>query len=259
MVYGPRKTKISQFTAGSTLTGQTKYSSLQDGLNKTFTLDQMLEKVAEVYGASFRVYEFESELVASDIAIGEYALVEETSYGLYKITSNAATGNDISLDSGFTATWENQLGGFVIGPASSTDDAIALYDGTSGALLKDGPAISSLALASDVATNTLAIANNFAAISVNATNISTNSTNITNNTDDISHINSKSVADYAAALNLNPADYAAGEVIYIYGDGIAGPFKVVASAIPASSTGVLLSNATWNAAGKHLKRMYEGE
>lgn len=62
------------------------------------------------------------------------------------------------------------------------------------------------------------------------------------------------VETYAAALAL-PTSLPLGAIVPIYGDGIAGNFVVTTGAIPDSSTGVLLSNATWNAAGKHLARV----
>ena len=103
MAYNPRQKKISQFVKGVTLTDATAVSSVQDGANKTFTMKQILDKVADVYGASLRTYEFESQLVADDIALGEYAIVEENSYGFYKVTSDAVTGQNIALTSGLTA------------------------------------------------------------------------------------------------------------------------------------------------------------
>lgn len=179
MVYGPRKKKISQFTAGSTLTDDTKYSSLQDGINKTFTQEQILENVAEVYGASLRMFEFESDLILSDIQIDEHCIVEENRYTLYKITSVAANLPNIALDSGFTA-------------------------------------------------------------------------------ERVSILEQANPSTYAEILAENPDLYAEDDVVYLSGDEIAGDFKVVASAISASSSGVLLSDATWNAAGKHLARAYTG-
>lgn len=178
MVYGPRKKKISQFTAGTAITDDVKYSSLQDGINKTFTQEQLIADFADVYGASLRTFEFESDLVVSDIQIDEYCIVEENRYTLYKITSAAANLPNIGLDSGFTA-------------------------------------------------------------------------------ERVRILQQASPSTYAEILAENPDLYAEDDVIYLSGDGIAGDFKVVASAISASSTGVQLSNATWNAAGKHLARVWD--
>lgn len=178
MVYGPRKKKISQFTAGTAITDDVKYSSLQDGINKTFTQEQLIADFADVYGASLRTFEFESDLVVSDIQIDEYCIVEENRYTLYKITSAAANLPNIGLDSGFTA-------------------------------------------------------------------------------ERVRILQQASPSTYAEILAENPDLYAEDDVIYLSGDGIADDFKVVAGAIADSSTGVLLSNATWNAAGKHLERAFE--
>lgn len=65
------------------------------------------------------------------------------------------------------------------------------------------------------------------------------------------------VETYAAALAL-PTSLPLGAIVPIYGQGIAGDFVVTTGAISASSTGVKLSNATWNAAGKYLARVYDG-
>ena len=104
MPYNTRNTKISQFTKGTSLTDATQYSSVQNGVNKTFTQAQLIADFADVYGASLRTYATQSELVADDIALGEYAIVEENNYSFYKITNDAATAPNIGLTSGLTAT-----------------------------------------------------------------------------------------------------------------------------------------------------------
>jgi hypothetical protein len=109
MPFNSRRKKISQFTKGTALNDSTFYSTVQNGINKTFTQSQLIDDFADVYGASLRTYESESALIADDIAIGEYAIVEENNYSLYKITSDAATAPNIGLTSGFTATFESQF------------------------------------------------------------------------------------------------------------------------------------------------------
>lgn len=69
-----------------------------------------------------------------------YVRNEETEYRLYKITSIAPAVNDIALNNGTTATFQEEYSdiGFVVGPSPSIDGAIALFDGTSGTQLKNG-------------------------------------------------------------------------------------------------------------------------
>ena len=105
--YSNNSKKISQFTKGAAITNDVQYSSLQGGINKTFTQQQIIDDFQDVYGASLRTFEFESELVASDIALGENAIVEENNYSFYKITNAAAVLDDIELDSGLVATFEH--------------------------------------------------------------------------------------------------------------------------------------------------------
>jgi hypothetical protein len=107
--YSNNSKKISQFTKGTAITNDVQYSSLQGGINKTFTQQQIINDFQDVYGASLRTFEFESQLVASDIALGEYAIVEGNRYSLYKITNDAVTNPNIGLTSGLTATREAVL------------------------------------------------------------------------------------------------------------------------------------------------------
>jgi hypothetical protein len=109
MPYNSRKKKISGFIAGSTITDDTKHSTVQEGINKTFTQSQILDDFADRYGASLRTFEFEAQLIASNIRLGEYAIVEENDYAFYKITNIAASLEDVTLTSGLIATFEHPV------------------------------------------------------------------------------------------------------------------------------------------------------
>lgn len=106
MVYDSKRVKISGFNTAATLELPDKLTGLQNGGNVNFPTQALLDKIASIYGASLRTYEFKSELVADDIQLGEYALVEETYWSLYKITNDVADTPNIALTSGLTATRE---------------------------------------------------------------------------------------------------------------------------------------------------------
>ena len=109
MVYETNRKKTSAFTKATVVNLNDRPSGLQDGGNVTWDWQSIIDKVAEVYGASFRTYEFESELIASDIQLGELALVEENGYRVYKITNVVAGDFDLTLTSGYSATFQVQL------------------------------------------------------------------------------------------------------------------------------------------------------
>jgi len=75
-----------------------------------------------------------------------YVRCEETEYRLYKITSLAVGIDDIALANGRTASYQEEYSksGFVLGPASSTNNALALFDGATGAQLKTGAVLSAI-------------------------------------------------------------------------------------------------------------------
>ena len=109
MTYETRQKKQSQFTSDSTIGLTDTWVRVKSGINKKATISDLLDKVAEVYGASARVYETESELVASDISIGELAIVKENRYALYNISNAAAGTYDVSITSGLTAVRKGNL------------------------------------------------------------------------------------------------------------------------------------------------------
>ena len=109
MVYDNTRKKFSGFTKYNTVNLNDRFVGTKDGGNSNAPIQAIIDKVADVYGASLRTYEFESELIADDIQLGEYALVEENGFAFYKITNDAVAGNNIALGSGLTATYESNL------------------------------------------------------------------------------------------------------------------------------------------------------
>jgi hypothetical protein len=65
------------------------------------------------------------------------------------------------------------------------------------------------------------------------------------------------VADYTALLALTPADYPTGTVVTVTNDGIAGQFKVVTGSATHNG-GTIITDATWNSASKHFRRLIDG-
>ena len=109
MIYTSKRKKFSGFTNYTSVDLDDQSVGLKDGGNAKYPIQALIDKVADVYGASFRVFSTESELVASDIALDEYAIVEENGYGFYKITNDTVTGRNIALTSGLTATYSAAL------------------------------------------------------------------------------------------------------------------------------------------------------
>lgn len=80
----------------------------------------------------------------------------------------------------------------------------------------------------------------------------------TANATDVTQVISTSGIDtYEKIRALTPGLFSIGDVIYCSGDGIAGNFKV-ATGSATDNGGTIITNATWNAASKHLKRVYTG-
>ncbi len=69
----------------------------------------------------------DTDLASGDIEIGQKVLVsyDGTNFQMISQVANAVTGGDVA------------------GPASATDRALALYSGTTGKVIKDGPALGS--------------------------------------------------------------------------------------------------------------------
>lgn len=109
MAYESRKKKISTFAVDDALTDASTLDFIKNGINKKTSWANIRNKLAEVFGLSARIFATEADLIASDIAIGEHAIVEENNTALYKITSLAANSYDVTLTSGFTASLEGPL------------------------------------------------------------------------------------------------------------------------------------------------------
>lgn len=104
MVYTSKRKKFSGFTAGDTLAIDDYLVGLKSGGNNKVQVSKLLELFDDRYGASLRTYKFKSDLINDDIQLDEWAIVEETSFSLYTITNNVASGADLTLASGLTAT-----------------------------------------------------------------------------------------------------------------------------------------------------------
>lgn len=65
------------------------------------------------------------------------------------------------------------------------------------------------------------------------------------------------VADYTALLALTPASFPVGSVVIVYDINTGGEF-VVSSGSATDNGGTIKTNATWNAASKHFKRIFSG-
>jgi hypothetical protein len=92
------------------------------------------------------IEQLQSADLVADLTWPVYVRVEEAEYRLYKITSLAPGVNDIAMNNGLTATFQEEYSdvGFVVGPNPSIDNAIAVFDGVMGTQLKNGPVIGAI-------------------------------------------------------------------------------------------------------------------
>lgn len=106
------------------------FSDLKSQLEQDIVGTYIYQTIASVQTA---------DLVA-DVDNPTYIRCEETEYRLYKITNIAAGIDDISLDNGNTATFQEEYSksGFVLGAGTVTDGAMVLFSGTSGAAITEG-------------------------------------------------------------------------------------------------------------------------
>ena len=117
--------------------------------NKRITYENMRNQLTDEIAVRF-IYPTTAQLQQSNLEADEdepnYVRCEETEYRLYKITALAAGVDDIVLDNGMTATYQEEYSksGFVLGAASSTNNALALFDGTTGTQLKTGAVLSTI-------------------------------------------------------------------------------------------------------------------
>lgn len=117
--------------------------------NKRITYANMRTQLADEIAVRF-IYPTTAQLQQSNLEADEdepnYVRCEETEYRLYKITALAAGVDDIALDNGMTATYQEEYSksGFVLGAASSMNNALALFDGVTGTQLKTGAVLSTI-------------------------------------------------------------------------------------------------------------------
>jgi len=117
--------------------------------NKRITYANMLEQLTDEIAVRF-IYPTIAQLQQCGLEADEddpnYVRCEETLYRLYKITSLAVGVDDIALDNGRTASYQEEYSksGFVLGAASSTNNALALFDGATGTQLKTGAVLSTI-------------------------------------------------------------------------------------------------------------------
>lgn len=140
--------KQSQFTEISELTSSKYVPVFGSSSNEKISKENLFSQIREEAGA-FIYPTIELLQAASLVADPDwpvYVRVEETEYRLYKITSLAAGENDISLTNGTTATFQEEYSeiGFVVGPDVSVDGAIAVFSGTTGTELENGPVPSTI-------------------------------------------------------------------------------------------------------------------
>lgn len=106
--YQNKQIKWSGFTERA-FTSSSKFLHLTSGANSLTSWQDMLDDIASVYGSSLRTYATQDAMVADDIKLGEYAIVEENNYSFYKITSDAVSGLNVALTSGLTATFQSEI------------------------------------------------------------------------------------------------------------------------------------------------------
>jgi hypothetical protein len=135
--------KQSQFTAVDSLDDSDFVPVFGSGSNSKISKANLFNQIKDE--TQIFIYPTIEQLQAANLIADTewpvYVRVEETEYRLYKITSLAAGPNDIELDNGTTATFQEEFSeiGFVVGPDSSVDGALAVFSGTTGTQLENGP------------------------------------------------------------------------------------------------------------------------
>ena len=141
--------KQSNFTQVTSVSESDNIPLFTASENKRITYENMRNQLTDEIAVRF-IYPTTAQLQQSNLEADEdepnYVRCEETEYRLYKITALAAGADDIALDNGMTATYQEEYSksGFVLGAASSTNNALALFDGTTGAQLKTGAVLSTI-------------------------------------------------------------------------------------------------------------------
>lgn len=122
MAYETRQKKKSQFTTDNAVTNDSLFDFVKSGVNKKASWSDLLDLIASVFGLSMRVFDTQSELVASNIRIGEHAIVVGNRYALYSIGSLDAGNGDVTLTSGYVATQITKLNPYKIETYDDWDD-----------------------------------------------------------------------------------------------------------------------------------------
>lgn len=141
--------KQSNFTQVTTVDESDNVPLFTASENKRITYANMRDQLTDEIAVRF-IYPTTAQLQQSNLEADEdepnYVRCEETEYRLYKITALAAGVDDIALDNGMTATYQEEYSksGFVLGAASSTNNALALFDGVTGTQLKAGAVLSTI-------------------------------------------------------------------------------------------------------------------
>lgn len=144
-------TKQSNFTEITTLDDTKFVPVFGAGTNEKISKENLFDQIKDE--TQVFIYPTTEQLQAADLVADPdfpiYVRNEETEYRLYKITSLAAGVNDIAMDNGTTATFQEEYQdiGFVVGPATSTAGAIPLFGDTTGTQLTDGPLPTSIGTA----------------------------------------------------------------------------------------------------------------
>ncbi len=134
--------KKSQFTTVETVVDDRYFNVFGQNTDEKISKPDLFNQIQEELYSPF-IYPTVELLQAADLEADEdfptYVRVEENQYKLYKITSLAAGVDDITLNNGATATFQVEYRdiGFVVGPASSTTGALAVFSDASGSILDD--------------------------------------------------------------------------------------------------------------------------
>ena len=140
--------KQSQFIEVQTLTDSDFVPVFGQSSNRKISKPNLFDQIKDE--TQIFIYPTTEQLQAADLASDEtwpiYVRNAETEFRLYQITSIAPGVNDIALNNGLTATFREEYSdiGFVVGPAVSVDNAIAVFDGTTGTQLENGPIIGAI-------------------------------------------------------------------------------------------------------------------
>lgn len=134
--------KQSQFTAVTSVSDTDYIPIFGSGTNEKILKTDLFTQIKDE--TQIFIYPTTELLQAADLVADPdfpiYVRNEETEYRLYKITTLAAVVDDIELDNGTTATYQHEYRdlGFIIGPDPGVDNALVLFDGVTGDLVKTG-------------------------------------------------------------------------------------------------------------------------